>query len=66
MPKGAARTAKYYQQALTVPIQEKVNPANRLGMFFYDGEGVEQDCDKTFQLLKWTENNGSSAMFYYL
>ena len=43
VPKDNARAAQYYQQALSAPIQEKVNPANRLGMFYYDGNGVERD-----------------------
>lgn len=46
MPKDNAKAAQYYQQALAAPIQGKVNPANRLWMFYYDGEGVEQDYAK--------------------
>lgn len=64
--KDFARAAQYYQQALAAPIEEKVNPANRLGMFYYDGRGIEQDYAKSFQLLKWAENNGGPVMLYYL
>ena len=66
VPKDAARAARYYQQALEAPAGGKVNPANRLGMFYYDGEGVERDYAKAFQLLKWAEDNGGSPMLYYL
>ena len=66
VPKDNARAAQYYQQALAAPIQGKTNPANRLGMFYYDGEGVERDYAKAFQLLKWAEDHGGSAMLYYL
>lgn len=66
VPKDDARAAQYYQQALEAPIYEKVNPANRLGMFYYDGEGVERDYAKAFQLLKWAEDNNGSPMLYYL
>ena len=66
VPKDPERAARYYQQALEAPIREKGNPANRLGMFYYDGRGVERDYAKAFQLLKWAENNGSPAMLYYL
>ncbi len=66
VPKDAARAAQYYQQALAAPIQVKANSANRLGMFYYDGKGVEQDYAKAFQLLKWAEDNGASPQFYYL
>ena len=66
VPKDAVRAAEYYQQALASPIQGKTNPANRLGMFYYDGRGVEQDYAKAFQLLKWAEDSGGSAMVYYL
>ena len=38
------------QQALEAPIHEKVNPANRMGMCYYDGRGVERDYAKAFQL----------------
>ncbi len=62
VPKDNARATQYYQQALSAPIQGKVNPANRLGMCYYDGRGVEHDYAKAFQLLKWAENNGSPAM----
>ena len=66
VPKDNAQAAQYYQQALSAPIQEKVNPANRLGMFYYDGHGVERDYAKAFQLLKWAEDHGGPAMLYYL
>lgn len=66
VPKDAARAAQYYQQALEAPIHEKVNPANRMGMCYYDGRGVERDYAKAFQLLKWTEDHGGPAMLYYL
>lgn len=66
VPKDNVQAAQYYQQALSAPIQEKVNPANRLGMFYYDGHGVERDYAKAFQLLKWAEDNGGPAMLYYL
>ncbi|HIT80042.1 MAG TPA: sel1 repeat family protein, partial [Candidatus Faecivivens stercorigallinarum] len=64
--KDFARAAQYYQQALSAPIEAKVNPANRLGMFYYDGRGIEQDYAKSFQLLKWAEDNGGPVMLYYL
>ena len=44
----------------------KVNPANRLGMCYFDGRGVERDYAKAFQLLKWAEDHGGPAMLYYL
>ena len=66
VPKDNAQAAQYYQQALSAPIQEKVNPANRLGMFYYDGRGVERDYAKAFQLLKWAEDHGGPVMLYYL
>lgn len=66
VPKDAARAAQYYQQALEAPIHEKVNPANRMGMCYYDGRGVERDYAKAFQLLKWAEDHGGPAMLYYL
>ena len=64
--KDAVRAAQYYQQALAAPIQVKANSANRLGMFYYDGKGVERDYAKAFQLLKWAEDNGAAPQFYYL
>lgn len=64
--KDAARAAQYYQRALAAPIQVKANSANRLGMFYYDGKGVERDYAKAFQLLKWAEDNGAGPQFYYL
>lgn len=64
--KDPARAASYYQQALDAPVPSKTNPANRLGMFYYDGEGVERDYAKAFQLLKWAEDNGGFVMVYYL
>ena len=66
VPKDDASAAQYYQQALSAPIQEKVNPANRLGMYYYDGRGVERDYAKAFQLLKWAEDHGGPVMLYYL
>ena len=66
VPKDDANAAQYYQQALSAPIQEKVNPANRLGMYYYDGRGVERDYAKAFQLLKWAEDHGGPVMLYYL
>ena len=62
VPKDDASAAQYYQQALAAPIQQKVNPANRLGMYYYDGRGVERDYAKAFQLLKWAEDHGGPAM----
>lgn len=64
--KDATRAAQYYQRALAAPIQVKANSANRLGMFYYDGKGVERDYAKAFQLLKWAEDNGAGPQFYYL
>ena len=66
--KDARRAADYYQRALAAPIQSKISPANRLGALYYDGEGVELDYAKAFQLLKWaydqdTTNNWGA---YYL
>lgn len=66
VPKDVDRAAQYYQLALAAPIRGKVNPANRLGMFYYDGRGVERDYAKAFQLLKWAEDNGGTPMRYYL
>lgn len=66
VPRDASRAAQYYRQALTAPIQEKVNPANRLGMFYYDGNGVEPGYSKAFHLLKWAEDKNGPVMFYYL
>ena len=66
VPKDNTRATQYYQQALSAPVQEKVNPANRLGMCYYDGRGVERDYAKAFQLLKWAEDHGGPAMLYYL
>ena len=66
VPKDNARAAQYYQQALAAPIEEQVNPANRLGMCYYDGRGVERDYAKAFQLLKWAEDNHGPVMLYYL
>ena len=66
VPKDDASAAQYYQQALSAPIQEKVNPANRLGMYYYDGRGVERDYAKAFQLLKWAEDHSGPVMLYYL
>ena len=66
VPKDNTRATQYYQQALSAPIQEKVNPANRMGMCYYDGRGVERDYAKAFQLLKWAEDHGGPAMLYYL
>ena len=62
MPKDNTRATQYYQQALSAPIQEKVNPANRLGMCYFDGRGVERDYAKAFQLLKWAEDHGLSLI----
>lgn len=69
VPKDAARAAQYYQHYLQAPatsLQVKANSAGRLGMFYYDGEGVERDYAKAFQLLKWAEDNGAEPQFYYL
>ena len=66
--KDARRAAEYYQQALAAPIQSKIGPANRLGAFYYNGDGVEQDYAKAFQLLKWAYDQDTSSNWgaYYL
>ena len=62
------RAAGYYQRALAAPIQSKISPANRLGSFYYRGEGIERDYAKAFQLLKWAydQNPSSNWGAYYL
>lgn len=64
----SGRAAEYYQRALAAPIHAKVGPANRLGAFYYDGEGVPCDYAKAFQLLKWAydQDNSNNWGAYYL
>lgn len=66
--KDVRRAAEYYQRALDAPIQSKIGSANRLGAFYYDGEGVELDYAKAFQLLKWAydQNTDNNWGAYYL
>ena len=66
--KDVRRAADYYQRALAAPIQSKIGPANRLGAFYYNGDGVEQDYAKAFQLLKWAYDQDTSSNWgaYYL
>ena len=59
VPKDAARAAQYYQQALEAPIHEKVNPANRMGMCYYDGRGVERDYAKLVRSGAGTGSEGA-------
>ena len=68
MEKDVRRAADYYQRALAAPIQSKIGPANRLGAFYYNGDGVEQDYAKAFQLLKWAYDQDTSSNWgaYYL
>ena len=68
VPKDDASAADYYQRALAAPIQSKISPANRLGSFYFRGEGVERDYAKAFQLLKWAydQNTSSNWGAYYL
>ena len=66
--KDVRRAADYYQRALAAPIQSKIGPANRLGAFYYNGDVVEQDYAKAFQLLKWAYDQDTSSNWgaYYL
>ena len=54
--------------APAAPIQSKIGPANRLGTFYFNGQGVEQDYAKAFQLLKWAydQSNTNNWGAYYL
>lgn len=63
----ASEAVKYYTKGLEIR-GNRVGCANRLGALYFDGDGVERDYAKAFQLLKWaydqdTSNNWGS---YYL
>ena len=67
--KDVRQAAEYYQQALAAPVYaSRDGAANRLGAFYFNGEGVPQDFAKAFQLLKFAydENNSNNWGAYYL
>ena len=65
VPKDDASAADYYQRALAAPIQSKISPANRLGSFYFRGEGVERDYAKALTYLDKVNWNCHPA-FYLL
>ena len=66
--KDAHRAADYYERALAAPLRSKVGIAKRLGAFYFEGEGVERDYAKAFQLLKWDYDHNTNDNWgaYYL
>ena len=66
--KDARRAADYYERALAAPLRSKVGIAKRLGAFYFEGEGVERDYAKAFQLLKWDYDHNTKDTWgaYYL
>ena len=63
------QAAEYYQRTLTAPVYaSRDGAANRLGAFYFNGQGVEQDYAKAFQLLKWAydQSNTNNWGAYYL
>ena len=67
--KDVRQAAEYYQRTLTAPVYaSRDGAANRLGAFYFNGQGVEQDYAKAFQLLKWAydQSNTNNWGAYYL
>ena len=67
--KDVRQAAEYYQRTLAAPVYaSRDGAANRLGAFYFNGQGVEQDYAKAFQLLKWAydQSNTNNWGAYYL
>jgi len=65
VPKDLAYAAKCYEKGLN-SYGKKVNCHNRLGACYYEGEGVQKDYAKAFQLLKYAYDAGSTWGVCYL
>lgn len=66
VPKDLAYAAKCYEKGACAPSGKRVGCSNRLGAFYYDGDGVERDYAKSFQLLKYAYDQGSTWGVCYL
>lgn len=62
--KDERRAVQYYEKALSWGLEPAA--ASRLGAMYFNGQGVEQDYAKAFQLISWVYDHSNGWGVYFL